>query len=435
MLDIKFIRDNTDKVKEGIRLKGSDADIDDILRLDKQKRELLTAVERLKEERNKASSRIGAMVQKKEDVSDLKASMRKVSDQIKDLDHKIADLDKDLGEKMLWVPNIPYSETPRGKDPSDNVVLRSWGSPKRFDFKPLSHWELGTDLGLIDFDRASKMSGSGFVVFTGIGARLERALVQFMLDMHTKKHGYTEIAPPLIVNKRTMTGTGQLPKLKEDMYCIEQDDMYLIPTGEVPATSYFQDELIDEWRLPVYLCAYTACFRREAGSYGKETRGMTRIHQFDKVELLKFVKPEDSYDELESLLENAQEVLRALELPYRIIKLCTGDLSFASTMCYDIEVWAAGQEKFLEVSSCSNFEDFQARRLGIRYKDSKTKKNRFLHTLNASGVALPRTFVAVLENYQQSDGSVVMPVALRPYMDGMEVIKKPLTVNPKILGP
>ncbi|MCB1102642.1 MAG: serine--tRNA ligase, partial [Kiritimatiellae bacterium] len=366
------------------------------------------------------SKEIGIKKKAGEDSSGIQAEMREVGNRIALIDEQVRRLEEELAQLVLMVPNLPHASTPVGPDASGNVVVREVGTPRVFDFQPKPHWEIAEQLGLVDFKRAAKISGAGFTLFTGKGARLERALIQFMLDLHTREHGYTEVSPPVVVNPASMTGTGQLPKMKEDMYFMAEDDLYLIPTAEVPVTNIYRDEII-EGPLPVYLAAYTPCFRREAGAAGRDTRGMIRVHQFDKVELVKFVEPETSYDELEKLLGNAEEVLKRLGLAYRVLQLCSGDLSFAAAKCYDIELWAPGHDGWLEVSSCSNFEDFQARRANIRYRDKQGKPS-FVHTLNGSGVALARLFVALLENGQQADGSVVLPDALAPYMDGVTVL-------------
>jgi seryl-tRNA synthetase len=350
--------------------------------------------------------------------------MRAAGDEIKQMDDRIRSIEEDQQKILMTIPNIPHASTPVGQPPAGNKEVRTWGEPRKFSFKPLAHWDIGENLGIIDLKRATKITASHFVLYRGAGARLERALINFMIDLHTKKHGYTEIFPPFLVNRASMTGTGQLPKLEDDMYRLERDDLFLIPTAEVPVTNIYRDEILEEADLPVYYTAYTPCFRREAGSYGKDTRGMTRVHQFDKVEMVKFVLPETSYDEHEKLLKDAEDVLQLLEIPYRVIALCTGDISFAAAKCYDIEAWAGGQNAYLEVSSCSNFEDFQARRAGIRFRRTRDRKVEFVHTLNASGVALARTFIAILENYQNEDGTVTVPGALRPYLDGRDKIER-----------
>ncbi|MCB1068748.1 MAG: serine--tRNA ligase [Kiritimatiellae bacterium] len=420
MLDIRKYREQEDLVRQGLAAKQSKVDVDAIVSRDRERRQLLTEVEGLKSRRNTVSKEIGIKKKAGEDSSGIQAEMREVGNRIALIDEQVRRLEEELAQLVLMVPNLPHASTPVGPDASGNVVVREVGAPRVFDFQPKPHWEIAEQLGLVDFKRAAKISGAGFTLFTGKGARLERALIQFMLDLHTREHGYTEVSPPVVVNPASMTGTGQLPKMKEDMYFMAEDDLYLIPTAEVPVTNIYRDEII-EGPLPVYLAAYTPCFRREAGAAGRDTRGMIRVHQFDKVELVKFVEPETSYDELEKLLGNAEEVLKRLGLAYRVLQLCSGDLSFAAAKCYDIELWAPGHDGWLEVSSCSNFEDFQARRANIRYRDKQGKPS-FVHTLNGSGVALARLFVALLENGQQADGSVVLPDALAPYMDGVTVL-------------
>lgn len=421
MLDLKFIRENTELVKQAIKNRNTKCDIDRVIVLDNERRLALNEVETLKHERNVISKEIGVMRGKGEQAKEKTEYMRSVNQRVRGLDDELEKVDTELSGLLYYIPNIPHSSTPVGPDASGNIKVREWGKPGNFKFKPLAHWDIAEKLGLLDFERAGKIAGSGFPLYKGLGARLERAMINFMLDLHIKKHGYTEIFPPFLVSRKCMTGTGQLPKLEDDMYHIEKEDLFLNPTAEVPVTNIHREEILPEEKLPIYYTAYTACFRREAGSYGKDTRGIIRIHQFNKVEMVKFVKPETSYDELEKLLVNAEEVLQLLELPYRVISLCTGDISFAAAKCYDIEIWSPGQNVWLECSSCSNFEDFQARRAGIRYK-GKDGKTQYVHTLNGSGVALPRTFVAILENFQQEDGSVIIPKVLRPYMDGMEKI-------------
>jgi seryl-tRNA synthetase len=421
MLDLAFIRENTAKVKVAAANKRAQADIDGIIAADERRRGLLKEVEALRAERNEVSKKIGAMKRKGQEAPDLVGAMRHVGERIKTIEDDLAAVETQLAEMLLWVPNIPAEDVPVGPEETKNEIVRSWGEPKRFDKKPLPHWEVAEKLGLMDFARASKISGGGFMLYTGDGARLERALISFMLDLHTGKHGYREVLPPYLVNRDCMTGTGQLPKMEEDMYKTSADDLFLIPTAEVPVTNMYRGEILNGFDLPVKLTAYSGCFRREAGSYGKDTRGLIRVHQFDKVEMVKFTEPEKSYEELESLLRDAEEVLQALGLAYRVVKLSTEGISFAAAKCYDIEVWAAGVERWLEVSSCSNFESFQARRANIRYRDASGKV-RFVHTLNGSGVALPRTVVAILENYQNADGSVTIPEALRPYFAGREKI-------------
>lgn len=417
MLDIKRIRENTGEVRAGLESRGAEsAIVGDVLAFDAQRRKLVADVELLKNERNRVSREIGLSKQKGADTSDIQATMRELGDRINDMDDEIRRIEARLHELMLSIPNIPHSSVPAGRDAGANRLVKQRGEPGAFDFKPKTHMEIGKRLGIIDLDRAARMTGAGFPLLMGLGARLQRALIQFMLDLHVKEHGYIEVQPPVLCNSAAMTGAGQLPKLAGEMYHLAQDDLYLIPTAEVPLTNLYREEVIDR-PLPIYLTAYTPCFRREAGAAGKDTRGIIRVHQFDKVEMVKFVEPERSYEELESLLANAEDVLQRLGLVYRVMELCSGDMSFAAAKCYDIELWAPGQNDWLEVSSCSNFEDFQARRAGIRYRN-KSGKACFVHTLNGSGVALPRLMVAVLENFQQADGSVILPEAIVPYMDG-----------------
>jgi len=422
MLDINIIRNDTDKVKEAIASKNDKVDIDSLLELDSRRRELLNECEQLRHKRNITSKEISELKSKKEEASDLIKEMKGVADNIRQLEADIKKVSEEVEYLLMRIPNMPAEDVPVGKNETANVEVRSWGEKKSFTFEPLPHWELGKTLGILDFERASKMTGTGFTLYKGAGARLERALLNFMLDLHTKEHGYEEVLPPFLVNRAAMTGTGQLPKLEDDMYKTTDDDLFLIPTAEVPVTNIHANEILNNKDLPIYYTAYTACFRREAGSYGKDTRGMMRVHQFNKVELVKFVQPETSYDELESLLAVAEKVMQLLGLQYRVVKLCTGDLSFASTKCYDIEVWAPGIKKHLEVSSCSNFEDFQARRMNIRFRGEKGNL-RYVHTLNGSGVALPRTMIAIIETYQKEDGTIEIPEVLKPYMGGLELIE------------
>ncbi|MCK4427385.1 MAG: serine--tRNA ligase [candidate division Zixibacteria bacterium] len=423
MLDLKFIRENVDKVKEAVKNKNEKTDVDLILSLDEKRRSLLSEADKLKHQRNVVSEKIAQMKKEKQDAKEEIERMRKVSTQIDSMDKELKEMENKIATLLLTVPNAPHSSVPIGFDEDSNVVVRSWGDIPKFDFEPRPHWELGQILGILDLPKAAKVAGTGFLVLTGKGARLQRALINFMLDLHTKKHVYEEILPPFMANRPSMTGTGQLPKLEDDMYLCEREDLFLIPTAEVPVTNLHRDEILKAEQLPIYYTAYTACFRREAGAYGKDTRGMIRVHQFDKVEMVKFVKPETSYEELESLVVDAEEVLQLLRLPYRVRVLCTGDLSFAAAKCYDIEAWASGVGKYLEVSSCSNYEDFQARRMGIKFRPQEGGKLQYVHTLNGSGVALPRTMIALLENYQTKEGTVIIPEVLRPYMDGMEEIK------------
>ena len=422
MLSLKLIRENPDFVREGIAKKHDTAPIDEILALDARRRSLLSEVEALRAQRNVVSQQISKM---KERPPELINQMRQVGDRIKELDVQIAQVENELNNLLLYVPNLPDPSVPVGKDESDNVVIRYWGSKRRFDFTPRPHWDIGEGLGALDFTRAVKISGTRFYVLKGMLAKLERALIDFMIDLHTREHGYTEIAPPYLVRRESMVGTGQLPKFEEDAYKISDEDMFLVPTAEVPVTNLYRDEILDSQALPIYHVAYSACFRKEAGAAGRDTRGMIRVHQFDKVEMVKFVKPETSSDELEKLLDNAEDVLRRLEIPYRVSMMCTGDLGFAAAKKYDPEAWFPGQDRYVEISSCSNFADFQARRANIRYRPAPGEKPEYLHTLNGSGLAVGRTMAAILENYQQADGSVLVPEVLRPYMGGIEVMGIP----------
>jgi len=422
MLDIRKMRDFPDEIRAGLKNRGADAEVvDSVLELDRERRELLTAVENLKSERNRVSKQIGQMKRNGEDTSEVQLAMREMGAKIGALDQDVHDVESRLNEMILTIPNTPGATTLIGANESENRVIRSHGEPKIFDFEPKGHIELGESLEIMDFPRATKMTGAGFPLLVGLGSRLQRALIQFMLDLHVDQHGYTEILPPTLVNRKSMIGTGQLPKMEDDMYHLPEDDLWMIPTAEVPITNFYREEIIDK-PLPVLLTAYTPCFRREAGAAGKDTRGMIRVHQFDKVEMVKFVEPTTSYDELEKLLGNAEDVLQKLGLCYRVLELCSGDISFAAAKCYDLELWAPGQNDWLEVSSCSNFEDFQARRANIRYRD-ENGKTQFVHTLNGSGVALPRLVVAILENGQQADGSVILPDAIVPYMNGIKSIE------------
>jgi seryl-tRNA synthetase len=422
MLDIKRFRENADEVREGLAAKKQDpAVVDQVLELDARRRALLTDVEKLKNERKTTSKDIGRVKKEGGDIAAVQLAMRELGDRIDAMDNEVREVEDSLQDIMLRLPNIPYAKSPRGHSEEENIEVRVHGQRPEFSFTPKSHIELGEILDVLDMKRAAKMSGSGFALFKKEGARLVRALINFMLDLHLDEHGYTEVFPPVLCSAEAMTGTGQLPKMEEDMYRLRADELYLVPTAEVPVTNVYMQEIIEE-PLPLYLTAYTPCFRREAGAAGKDTRGLIRLHQFDKVEMVKFVEPQTSYDELESLVQHAEDVLQRLGLHYRVIELCTGDLSFAAARCYDIELWAPGQDGWLEVSSCSNFEDFQARRANIRYR-AEDGKPTFVHTLNGSGVALPRLVVALLECGQQEDGSVVLPEALVPYMNGISVLK------------
>lgn len=425
MLDIKFIRENLDLVKSSVKKRNIKLDLDSIVKLDDSRKKVLVDLEALRAQKNKANDEISVLLKEKKDAKQKIASMKAIAEDIDKLEGQLKEVNNKLSVTLLNIPNIVHSSVPVG-DLSKKEIVRSSGELKSFGFKPTTHIEISEHLGIIDFARGAKITGSNFILYKGWGARLERALINFMLDLHTKKHGYTEVFPPFLVNRASMTGTGQLPKLEEDMYRLKEDDLFLIPTAEVPVTNIFRDEVINEKDLPIYYTAYTACFRREAGSYGKDTKGLIRVHQFDKVELVKFVLPENSYEELEKLVQNAEQVLKLLDLPYRVVALPSQDLSFAASKCYDIEAYAPGIDKWLEISSCSNFESFQAHRANIRFKrdNEKTKQRviEYVHTLNGSGVALARTVVAILENYQQKDGSVIIPEALRPYFDGKERI-------------
>jgi seryl-tRNA synthetase len=421
MLDIKRIRENFDEVAEGLRRRGADLALAETARdLDAKRRALVVQADDLKTQRNARSKEIGTLKKAGQNTDAVQAEVRAIGEKITALDEELRLTEEALENAMLRIPNVPCKTIPTGPDASANRVASTWGAAPTFAFKPLDHIELGEKLGLFDLPRGVKITGSGFPLLKGVGAKLQRGLIQYMLDLHTEKHGYTELLPPFVVNSASMRGTGQLPKMAEDMYHCEIDDLWLIPTAEVPVTNFHRDEIL-ETKLPIYLTAYTPCFRREAGSAGKDTRGILRVHQFDKVEMVKFVEPETSYDELESLVKNAEAVLQGLGLHYRILELCSGDISFSAAKCYDIELWAPGQNGWLEVSSCSNFEDFQARRLNCKYRDA-TGKAKLVHTLNGSGVALPRLVIAILEQLQQEDGSVIIPEVLRPYMRGMEKI-------------
>jgi len=415
MLDARYIRENVETVRRALKKRGYEFPLADFLAIDEKRISILKETEELRGRRNIVSEEIGKLKRQKADATVQLEEMKGVSDRLKELDEKLQDLEAETKTFLLLIPNIPHESVPEGRDENENVEVRRWGNPRQFDFEPLNHWDLAEQLDIIDFDRAAKISGARFALMKGAGARLERSLMNFMLDTHTAK-GYKEIFPPIIVNRDSMTGTGQLPKFEMELFKIDDPEFYLIPTAEVPVTNIFRDEILKEEDLPIHYTAYTPCFRREAGSYGKDTRGLIRQHQFNKVELVKFVKPEDSYEELEKLTNNAEEILQKLELPYRVITLCTGDMGFSSAKTYDIEVWLPGQDKYREISSCSNFEDFQARRAGIRFRRNGKKGTEFVHTLNGSGLAIGRTLVAILENYQQKDGSVRIPEALRRYM-------------------
>ena len=422
MLDLRFVRKNIKLITESLQKRGSDLDINEFLQLDQKRREILAKVETLRAHRNQISSKISKRKQTSEDVTLLLNEARVLSAQIGNLEKGLEQVEKGIYDFLVNLPNIPHFSVPIGKDETENVIVKFWGEKPIFSFSPRPHWEIGEKLDILDFKRAAKISGSRFAVYKGAGAALERALINFMLDLHIKEHNYIEIFPPFLVNERSMFGTGQLPKFKEDLFKIEGEDYYLIPTAEVPVTNLHQDEILQEAQLPIKYVAYSACFRAEAGSYGKDVRGIIRQHQFNKVELVEFTTPETSYQELEVLLNHAEEVLKRLGLHYRVVELCTGDLGFAAAKTYDIEVWFAGQGVYKEVSSCSNFEAFQARRANIRFRPKGKKGTELVHTLNASGLAIGRTVVAILETYQQPDGSVVIPPVLRPYLGGKEKI-------------
>ncbi len=415
MLDLKYIKEHPEEVKKGMKAKGVDVKLDEFLAIEEKRRQVLQEVEALKHERNQGNDEISASKKLGKDASAKIEAMKIISQKIDDFNVKMGDIDKKILDFMLNIPNLSHETVPMGSAAS-NKVVKEWGKPPIFSFNPKSHIELGESLGYFSFVQAGKIAGSGFSLLKGSGARLERALINFMLDFHTEKHSYTEIAPPYLVNRNSMLGTGQLPKLEEDMYYLKDDDLFLIPTAEVPVTNLHRDEVLEEEQLPIKYAAYTACFRREAGSYGKDTRGLIRVHQFDKVELVKFAHPEKSFEELETLRRDAEEILEALGLPYRVVLLASGDLSFAAAKCYDLEVWAPGTGKWLEVSSCSNFTDFQARRINIRYRPKGGGKPALVHTLNASGVALPRTMIGILENFQKKDGTIEIPEVLKPYL-------------------
>lgn len=422
MLDIKFVRANPELVIEGLKKRGADLSLAGFLELDQKRREKLAEVEALKSQRNKVSEEIGKMKKAGQNADRQVEEMRLVGQKIKELDAELKEIEEKLTEIILAIPNIPHASVPEGTCDEDNKQVRTWGETPQFSFEPKPHWDIGEALDILDFERAGKVTGTRFTFLKGYGAKLERALVNFMLDLHTEKHGYQEVFPPFIVNGDSMLGTGQLPKFAEDMFKLENTGYYLIPTAEVPVTNIYRDEILDGEKLPLYYTAYSACFRAEAGAHGRDTRGLIRQHQFNKVELVKFVKPEDSYDELKKLVRDAEEVLQLLELPYRVVALCGGDLGFSAAKTYDLEVWFPSFNTYREISSCSNFEDFQARRANIRFRNEIKGKPQFVHTLNGSGLAVGRTVAAILENYQQEDGSVIVPKVLRPYMGGLERI-------------
>jgi seryl-tRNA synthetase len=422
MLEIKYVRQNLPEVYQSLKKRGDTADLETFRVEEETRRALLSEMDELRHRRNVVSDEIAILKKQGDDAESLVTEMREVSKRIKKLEQALSAVETTVNDILIRLPNMPHASVPPGNDETDNVEIRKTGALPAFAFEPLAHWAIGENLKILDLERAAKIAGARFPLYFGDGARMERALINFMLELHTREHGYTEVLPPFIVNRKSMTGTGQLPKFESDLFKLADRDLFLIPTAEVPVTNIYQDEILDEAQLPIYYAAYTPCFRSEAGSHGKDTRGLIRQHQFNKVELVKFVTPESSYDELEKLLNDAETVLKRLELPYRVVALCTGDLGFSSAKTYDIEVWMPAQDKYREISSCSNFEGFQARRAGIRFKRNDKKGTEPVHTLNGSGLAVGRTFAAILENYQQADGTVVIPDALRPYMGGQERI-------------
>jgi seryl-tRNA synthetase len=416
-----WVRDHPDLLERALRDRGAQINLDEFKRLDEARRTALREVETLKARRNKVSDQIAALKKEKKDAVALIDEMRGLGDRVKELDAQVTTIETSLEEWLLTLPNVPHDSVPRGKTSEDNVEARRWGQPRKFEFQPLPHWEIGTRLGILDFERAAKIAGARFAVYYGAGARLERALINFMLDIQTREHGYTEVLPPFMVNTKAMTGTGQLPKFADDLFRVEKTDYWLIPTAEVPLTNLHREEFLDGGRLPISYAAYTPCFRSEAGSYGKDVKGLIRQHQFNKVELVKFTRPEESFEALERLTRDAETVLQRLDLPYRVVTLCTGDLGFAAAKTYDLEVWLPSYDAYREISSCSNFGDFQARRAGIRFRRAQGAKAEFAHTLNGSGLAVGRTLVAILENGQRKDGSVAIPEVLQPYFGGKEI--------------
>ena len=424
MLDPKWLRENREEAERRLATRGEQAPLEAFEELDSKRRRMLREVEELKELRNRVSEEIGTMKREGKDASPKIKGMREVGDRIKEMGKDLAAVEEELETVLLKIPNLPHPSVPVGADSEDNPEIRRWGTPPDFSFAPKNHWDLGEDLGILDFGRAAKIAGARFALYKGLGALLERALTNFMLDLHTRQHGYQEVLPPFVAHRRSFLGTGNLPKFEEDLFRIADSDYYLVPTAEVPVTNIHREEILPEGALPIRYVAYTPCFRREAGSHGQDTRGLIRLHQFNKVELVKFVEPEGSYDELESLTRDAEEVLRRLGIHYRVVVLCTGDMGFSAAKTYDIEVWLPGQGRYREISSCSNFEDFQARRAAIRYRPAGKGKARFVHTLNGSGLAVGRTVVAILENCQEPDGSIRIPEALIPYMHGIEKIGK-----------
>lgn len=426
MLDLKNIRNNPEEIKKSLQNRGENFDgktIDEVLFLDEKRRKIIVEVEVLKNKRNQDSSEIAKLKKSGKNAESLMVEMRELSDKIKQFDIQLSEIDGKIEYIMMRIPNIPNPAVPEGQTDADNVEIRRWSDPTKFQFEPKAHWDIGTDLNILDFERAGKVAGSRFTFYRGLGARLERAVITYFLDTHTDKHGYEELFPPYMVNRNSMIGTGQLPKFEEDAFRVDNNDFFLIPTAEVPVTNFYRDEVLKGENLPIKHVAYSACFRAEVGSAGRDTRGLVRQHQFNKVELLKFTKPQQSYEELEKLTNDAEEVLQGLGLPYRVVRICKGDLGFTAALKYDIEVWMPSYNRFVEISSCSNFEDFQARRANIKYKETPKDKPKYVHTLNGSGVAAGRAVAAILENYQQADGSVAIPEVLRKYMGGREVIK------------
>ncbi len=424
MLDRKYIRENIKEVEKALEKRNMDLSLEEFEKLEEERRDLLYETEQLRHKRNVNSDKIGELKREGKDASKIIAEMREVSDKISEYEERLSEIEKDLDQILLSIPNIPHKDVPVGESEEDNREVRKWGEPRNFDFEFKTHWELGEDLDILDFERGGKVTGTRFTFLKRAAARMERSLVSFMIDLHTKEHGYSEVFPPFIANADSMTGTGQLPKFERDMFKLEDRDYYLIPTAEVPVTNMYRDEILQKEDLPIYHTAYSACFRAEAGSHGRDTRGIIRQHQFNKVEMVKFVEPENSYGELEDITADAEEVLQKLGLPYRVVTLCTGDLTFSSAKTYDLEVWIPAYDTYREVSSCSNFEDFQARRAGIRYRPDKDASARYIHTLNGSGLAIGRTVAAIMENYQNEDGSITVPEVLRPYM-GMKKITHP----------
>jgi len=426
MLDVKWVRDHLQEAADRLATRGGgESPLDRFQVLDTQRRGMLVQVEELKALRNRVTDEIGRMKREGQDASEKIVEMRGVGDRIREMEKGLAVVDEDLSALLMRVPNLPHETVPVGKDSGDNVEVRSWGERPEFPFEPQAHWDLGEALSILDFARSAKIAGARFVLYRGQGALLERALINFMLDLHTREHGYLEVLPPFLANRRSFLGTGNLPKFEDDLFKVDDTDFYLVPTAEVPVTNIHQDEIVLESQLTIRYAAYTPCFRKEAGAHGTDVRGLTRLHQFNKVELVKFCRPEESYEELEGLTRDAEEVLRRLGLPYRVVVLCTGDMGFSSAKTYDIEVWMPWQKTYREISSCSNFESFQARRAGIRYRPGDKGKVRLVHTLNGSGLAVGRTVMAILENFQQADGRVRIPEVLRPYMQGSEFIEKP----------